>query len=677
MLRVLRAWLILLSASVVGACGGGSGTSGQSSGNTPVSTNGRVAIVMIGGGVSGITNAWVTIDKVAFNEDENRAWSSSDPSWKVVNLSPAVSFDMASIEPTYILGTLDKGKLVPVGTYRQIRLFLKAHDADGTKPGGRKYFSQVLYEGGGQPIIAPIEIPNLASGIKLDAGVNVEAGETPSVLTVRMDAARNLVRFDGQKAGVATVDALMLRPRTYTSLQVAAVKLGGVDDEWPRSALMIVPMAPSSVCGNPNAPSSPCANDISVSWYSPYGGIEKNSGIYSYSFKPYSEKWGATSVPKGTATGIINPLSYTYLTDNLGRLIQDASGRLLFSNPTKYDVIITGSGMKTMVVQDVPVPFGFGEVGCSRSVLYPPRVNYPTPPSAANKQYQFIYGKIYPDFANPQRNYSLSTPIASPSGRASLAFKLSTGTQAGKYYEVYSGNSDPFTGRFTSGARPSVPDSVTSSDVLVTSYETLSRVCNAAIAEAEAAALDQVARATAENQLAPAADREINLRAAFTPIVPDYGAIGFGTFYTNASTQAVTLNDTDFAVASLTDATGGVSQSVDVTINGLSSVISGYGSAKRAYLVVSDVGGVVSTVDVSACSDECTQTVSLPAGTLANGNATAVYEFAVRYWNATNEETSRSVSETNGTMRWARAASFVNLRAGTVTPNPSVTIAVP
>lgn len=669
MFRLLRAgFLVLLAASFAGCGGGSSGTSGRPTGGTPVATNGRIALTILGGGTTGVKHAWVTVERVAFHPDADKPWSATDTTWKVITPSSPVSVDLAVTTPAYVLGSPTTGSLLPAGAYKQIRLFFKAHDASGTKPGGRRYFSQVEYDNGD---IVPIEWANLASGVKLDAGVNIAADELSS-LYVRMDAERNLARFDGLRGGSSpSIDAMMIRPRTFTSLLVDPTKLGEVDSEWPRAAYMAIQLAPSRVCAAGVSSSPTCASNIYVSWHSPYAGVEQVGGVYGYASKSYSEKWGSTQISPSSADALIGQLSYTYLTDASGNLIRDGGGNPLFSNPTRYDMVIQGRGMKTMVVKDVPVPFVVGELGCSRSVKYPNPYQ--------DRQYKYIFGRIYPELVSSPRSYALIAPFSSGAGRAALAFKLSgTGTQSGKYYEVYSANTDPFSGQFTAAARPAVPDSILASDVLVADYATLSAACNAAIATAEAEAQAQVNAATSANDLVPAANLEINLTAAaFSSQGVSYGSIGLGTFYTNASTQAIILNDTDFGVAPLTDATGNVSQSVDVTINGLSTRISGYGSAKRAYLVVSDVGGVVTTVDVSDCSDACTQTVSLPAGTLANGNATAVYEFAVRYWNATNEETSRSVSETNGTMRWARASSFVNLRAGSVTPNPSVTIAVP
>lgn len=668
MVRLLRAgFLVLLAASFAGCGGGSSGTSGRTTVGPTVNTNGRIALTVLGGGATGVKHAWVTVDRVAFNEDADKPWSPSDTSWKVITLTTPVAVDLAVTTPAYVLGSPTTGSILAVGAYKQIRLFFKAHDAAGTKPGGRLYFSQVEYDNGD---IVPIEWANLASGVKLDAGVNIAADELSS-LYVRMDAERNLVRFDGLKDGsTPSREAMTIRPRTFTSLLVDPTKLGEVDSEWPRASYMGVALAPSRVCAAGVSSGPTCASNIYVSWHSPYAGVEQVGGVYSYANKTYSEKWGATQISTSTADALIGLLSYTYLTDSSGTLIRDGGGNPLFSNPTRYDMVIQGSGMKTMVVKDVPVPFVVGELGCSR------RVNYPNP--YQNTQYKYIFGRIYPELVSSPRRYSLTSPLSPTSGRAALAFKLSgAGSQSGMYYEIHSANTDPFTGQFTSGARPSVPDRTLSSDVLVTTYETLSGACNAAIAAAEAEAQTQVNSASRASDLVPAADLEINLtQAAFALDTPTYGSIGLGTFYTNASTQAITLNDTDFAVAPLTDATGNVSQSVDVTISGLSTVISGYGAGKRAYLVVSDVGGVVATVDVSDCSDACTRTVSLPAGTLANGSATAVYEFAVRYWDATSEALSRSVSE-GGRMKWARAASFVNLRSGAVSPNPTVTIAVP
>ena len=116
-------------------------------------------------------------------------------------------------------------------------------------------------------------------------------------------------------------------------------------------------------------------------------------------------------------------------------------------------------------------------------------------------------------------------------------------------------------------------------------------------------------------------------------------------------------------LAPLAYKTGVVETSVTVTATGLPDRT----TLESAYLVVSDVGGIVHTEDVKSRIDGGSLTVSnvnLPAGVVSNGYATGVYSFAIR---------TRALSSTTpaGTT-WYRGTTQLNLRAAPTTATATI-----
>lgn len=632
MRRLLGLGLICAASWLVAGCGGGSGSSSGSGGSSlsSIEKTGTFSLFFSGGAAPGVDHAWLTVYKIAFNVDANRPWDPSDTTWKVVNLSAPVTFDMASAAG-FIVGNSSGGVVVPAGTYNQIRLFLSPHD-DVTAPMPTvsvssatstttttktlTYRAQLDYDSGSGGASVPIEIPNVQSGLKLDRGVVIAANQW-SVLTTHIDVDRSIVRFNG---GGAT-DAVTMRPRTYTygyNPQATTVISGALD--------------PTYLCGAPGASAPPnCVSDVTVSLFALSGDNKR------------MENWGTVKVNNtGVNSSSGTPVTVADGTFSLGP-VSAVTGD---NNPTSYDVIIRGKNMKTMVVKDIPIGLLSDYIGCSWST------------AAGSGDTADAAMVIRPVIDSSPRTVTLAPALALKTGRVGLGFTL-----PGRLpYEVHAANTDPFTGLLTAAAALTIPGAA-SGDVLVADYSAIKNSCTAY-------------GHTPPSDLAIPNDPATG--ALFIATNPSEGAgvftpFALGTFYTDG-TLASTLYATGptFSVAEPTPVASSTTGQVSVSITGLN------GSwANKAQLIVSDVGGIVLTQDVSACTTASTcsftgaSALTLPAGTAANATATGVYEFAVRYWNSS---APGSAVVSGGTMKWARASTFVNLRSATT---GAVSITVP
>ena len=155
---------------------------------------------------------------------------------------------------------------------------------------------------------------------------------------------------------------------------------------------------------------------------------------------------------------------------------------------------------------------------------------------------------------------------------------------------------------------------------------------------------------------------------AFATVTPVEGS-GAWTVWTEG-----TLATGTSANASLAAGAGSVAAPNPVALAGFASgtlavTLSGNSSnnADHAELIVSNDGGTVSVVDVSAqiAAHGGSTTISVPSGTNANAPAAAVYGVALRTWVAASETTST---------RWARAGAPIDLSTAT---SASVSLALP
>lgn len=631
-------WIVLLGASaLLAACGGGSGGSGSSGSSlTGIAKTGTFSLGFSGGSVPGVRHAWLTAYKIAFNEDANRPWDPSDSTWKVVALSTPVTFDAASAGG-FIVGSAAGGVIVPAGTYNQIRLFLSPYDDTASLPtvaeddGTTKaltFKAQLDYDAGtAAPNSVPIEIPNVNTGLRLDRGVVIEPNNW-SVLTVHMDVDRTMVRFDG---GYGTADAVTFRPRTFThGVSSSAGLINGAID-------------PKYVCGtaarasDPSAGTHGCVSDIVVSAFAPSDPNAPGS--------PRMENWQTVRVrPTITTVDASKSPPVVKVSDDGTFVLGPFSPT--GGNPSQFDVVIRGTGMQPMVFKDVA--YGAALLGTYLGCTWSSNAN-----SSTRTGQTFIRPVL--DTA-ASRSVALAPP-STVAQRVGLGFALSDRP----VYELFNGNTDPFTGALVGDAALTLPSSA-GSHAWTVDFTAMVNTCASATPVATG-------------------DLVLDDYVSFTDnALSEYKAYALGTFYTNPKVASASYSagsvGTTFSVED-PSAVGPDVGTVDVTLNGFNGLA---GGINKVELIASDVGGIVQTQDVSSCltaSSPCQKKMMLPAlaaATSANGAAAGVYEFAVRYWNNSTPLTSQSAILTGGTMKWARSSTFVNLRSAST---GAVTITAP
>lgn len=614
----MRRWLTValtcLLPLVLQGCGGGSsGGSSGSTGNGTVSATGKFVLAYSGGTIPGVKHAWVTVTKVVLHEDIDQTWVQGDTSWKVVTLGMPVTIDLAAANG-FIVGSKDAGVSIPVGTYNQIRLILADHDLaeleDSARAKGLAYNAQVEYDNGA---IVPIELPSLLTGFRLDRGVQItsSSGSTAVVggLAAHIDLDRNLVRFDGgYEHASAPVDAVTLRMRSYSTRSgsdVGAI-FGQID--------------PKMLCGSPVVTSSTaCASDVSVSLYqrSLDGLFARMTNLYTVKIDP--SVLTETGI-KGYGIFFMSPLV------------------LETGDDQTYDLIIRGRGMRTMVIQDVPLN---SILGGSAGVGYIGTYVGKTWDVSGGTYRSYIRPELI-DVSDVESSATLSASQSPSNSRMVLGLRLASRSTAGSPlpYELVSGNTDPFTGLLRS------PLPLPKGRPLVASYTSI---------------LDEVHTfAGSEPIFGPGA-----ASPTFMYETPSDGSgvfvpMALGRYYDDGAVGATSVNDsaTTFAPVPLVYKTGVVTKTVTVSATGLPEK----STLDRADLVVSDVGGIVHTESVLTQMSGTTlpaMAISLPDGVVSNGYATGVYSFAIR--------TRASGSTTPAGAAWHRGSTQLDLRTGSAT----------
>lgn len=642
----MRRWLTvaltcLLPLVLLGCGGGSSGGSSGSTGNGTVSATGKFTLTYTGGGIPGVKHAWVTVTKVVLNEDIDKTWVQGDTSWKVVTLNMPVTIDLAAANG-YIVGSSSSGGAsVPIGTYNQIRLILAGHDepltasaaasaASGVVDSGRPltYNAQVEYDNGA---IVPIELPSLLTGFRLDRGVQITSSTTTEAtlgaLAAHIGLDRNLVRFDAgyQHAG-SPVDAMTLRMRSYSTRggADAGVILGQIDPNLLCSAVVV----------------TNCASEVTVGLYGRSKALSADGAVlFDDELFPRMINHYTVRVEPTVRAGAVVQESGLFF---MGPLLPDGSVG------NTYDLVIRGKGMRTMVIQDVPL----------KSLSVDDLINAADGVSLLGTYIGSTWdagGSTYRSFIRPvlsspdvESEVSLSAAQSPKNSRVILGMRLDSRSaeRAPLPYELMAGNTDPFTGRL----RKSLP--LPRGNPLVVPFPSI--------------VADGANHTAASNEAITG-----SLFQSEPTVVGDetYVRMALGRYYDEGvvDTSSPVLGTDSGAVfaplAPLAYKTGVVETSVTVTATGLPDRT----TLESAYLVVSDVGGIVHTEDVKSRIDGGSLTVSnvnLPAGVVSNGYATGVYSFAIR---------TRALSSTTpaGTT-WYRGNTQLNLRAAPTTATATI-----
>lgn len=641
----MRRWLTvaltcLLPLALLGCGGGSTGGSSGSTGNGTVSATGKFTLAYTGGGIPGVKHAWVTVSKVVLNEDIDKTWVQGDTSWKVVTLNMPVTIDLAAANG-YIVGSASGGGAsVPIGTYNQIRLILAGHDepltasaaasaASGVVDSGRPltYNAQVEYDNGA---IVPIELPSLLTGFRLDRGVQITSSSTTEAtlgaLAAHIGLDRNLVRFDAgyEDLGGSPVDGMTLRMRSYSTRggSDAGIILGQIDPNYLCSSVVL----------------TSCASDVTVSLYGRSRALSAGGAVlFDDELFPRMINHYTVRVEPSVASGAVVPESGLFF---MGPLRPDGGV------DNTYDLVIRGKGMRTMVIQDVPLKSlsDAGAISAADGVsllgTYIGRTWGATPSGQTTERTYRSYIRPVLIGADVESEVSLSAAQTPKNSRIILGMRLNSRSAEGAAlpYELVAGNTDPFTGLL----RKSLP--LPRGNPLVVSYPSI-------VSDGQSGAANAPISSSLFQPEQTVGGDETYVRMALGRYY-DEGVVE------DTSPVLATHSGAMLTPVPLAFKTSVVTKTVTVSATGLPDK----STLDRADLVVSDVGGIVHTESVLTQMSGTTlppMAISLPDGVVSNGYATGVYSFAIR--------TRASGSTTPAGTAWHRGITQLDLRTGSAT----------
>ena len=229
--RVSLTAVSIAAASFLSACGGG-GSDGTAAATATATDVGTLSIDVTDGPATALDNVYITVKEVWFHHSDSALHADAD--WKKFPLTTPVTIDMNKLSNGALAKAFDGIKL-PVGTYKQIRLFL----ADSTEPwvdtaktAGLLFNDQVNYtDPKGAKKSAALELASAEKGIALNGSFDIAKGKTLR-LAVEFNVGDDVVRFTHNNA-----DAFKLQPNLrYFDLDNAAA-IGGSIDRTACSAL--------------------------------------------------------------------------------------------------------------------------------------------------------------------------------------------------------------------------------------------------------------------------------------------------------------------------------------------------------------------------------------------------------------------------------------------------------
>jgi len=367
----------------------------SSSSSSSAAAQGSASIKITDGPDSDFDHVWVTVKSISFHTDANAVWSKADATWQSFTLPTPITVDLTKLTNGALVDLLS-GMALPIGTYRQVRLFLASVDdplSDSalsikdteTTPLALQWNDQVEYtDSNGTIIEAPLEIAYPTQGIALNGTFNITANSTLNI-AVDFDLEHDVVPF---KHG--TMTGFTLKPNLhYYDLNQTGAITGQIDT--------------SKLCAvdSHEKPTSKtnCAYDVVV----------KAELLTADGKRHYDAR--ATRVDQATGKFALYPL-----------LLKDSS-----NNPLTYDIVIRGRQMDSMIITGVtPVS------GTTPSTN--PTILQTNPLAIVVNSNEYL----------TQFSSALS-PLTS-----GIAIFQQTVTSTGMPYEIRWANTDPFTGKLMS-----------------------------------------------------------------------------------------------------------------------------------------------------------------------------------------------------------------------------------
>ena len=186
---------------------------------------GSVSIDLTNGPASHLDRVWVTIKEVWFHHSDSA--TAGEGKWEKFPLAMAVTLDVNTLSNGTFAEAFS-GIPLPVGTYKQIRLFL-ALPADpltpAAKAAGLTYNDQINYtDAKGTKQLAPLEIASAARGIGLNRVFEIVKGKTLH-LALEFNVGDDVVRLSHHGADAFELQA-NLRCFDLDNAAVAAGKIG-------------------------------------------------------------------------------------------------------------------------------------------------------------------------------------------------------------------------------------------------------------------------------------------------------------------------------------------------------------------------------------------------------------------------------------------------------------------
>lgn len=300
--------IIAATIATVAGCGDSSGSANSGTGMTSNPT-GMVNVALTDAPSSDYDHVWVTVTGLWFHQSD--AADPDDSGWLRFPLSAPQTVDLLQLANGN-LAQVFSGLTLPVGEYKQIRVFLADPDAALTSSAQANLLSfndQVDYtDTHGVAQIAPLELVNPEKGIGLFGSFTVSAATTLS-LAIDFDVDRDVLKFfsGGDQAYV-------LKPRlVYFDLSHVGAIVGSIDPSDLASA------------SNPNGAFNLVIKAETLSADNSHHVVDRATTIRA--------DGSFTLFPLHIPTG---------------------------SMSTTYDVMLRGRSMETIIIKSVPVQAGTG-----------------------------------------------------------------------------------------------------------------------------------------------------------------------------------------------------------------------------------------------------------------------------------------------------------------------------